>query len=446
VAVASPEEGGGGDHREGDGWSVVLTLSPSDVLPSETGSILGRTTAYSSRSSSSSASSAAANIEIEFTCDEEGGVVRAAVREGQNKGLDDGLLDDLFPGDDGAVNPNVSLSLLTQDEEGETDDGSEEGGREDVTGAVDGRATSNGSIGKPYYWCQVLGGLNFPPPSSSVAIANAEGRDDEGDSTTTTTTTSPFRIQTCTRAVFRQLHRRIRARRTLAAILEFLGKRTGHAAHPLPIHPATRGNEGRASAQPQSIKAKLHSWAEDGKEGRGGPLSSCGSPSARRYVATIKRKSNTLKATVIVDARGYPAEKPPVWSLQNEDGSSGGMSSWGEDHGSVSSLRQQNPNGNNNGGGGGAPPLFDANLHRIECHVNRDLDKFVNCDVENTYDWILIHQLADVVSCWDEVMSAGEAAGGSGNGGGGGRLRKGRDRRLMGFGERSPFFWYRNGL
>jgi len=50
-------------------------------------------------------------------------------------------------------------------------------------------------------------------------------------------------------------------------------------------------------------------------------------------------------------------------------------------------------------------------------------------------------------------MSAGEgirAKGGGddamGGGGHGGRLRKGKDRRLTGFGERSPFWWYRHGL
>ena len=87
--------------------------------------------------------------------------------------------------------------------------------------------------------------------------------------------------------------------------------------------------------------------------------------------------------------------------------------------------------------------------------MNQDLEKFVSRDVEGTYDWVLIHQLADVVACWEDVMSAGEASSGGGSSSnssavmgimGGHRLRKGRDRRLMGFGERSPFFWYRNGL
>jgi len=122
--------------------------------------------------------------------------------------------------------------------------------------------------------------------------------------------------------------------------------------------------------------------------------------------------------------------------------------SWGEEHGSVSSLHQNNSKGD--AAKNAAPPLFDAALHRIECRVNRELDGFVRQDVEATYDWILIHQLADIVSCWDEVMSATEGSVGSTGSKGGndvpchGRTRKGKDRRIVGFGERSPFFFYRN--
>jgi len=447
VAAIPPEEGGDGDNN--NHWSVVLTLSPSDILPSETSSILGKTS-YSSRSSSTSSSPAAATIKIEFIYSEEQGVVLATVKDEQNKGLDDGLLDHLFPGDDGSDDPNVSLSLLKEDEDDGNNDGDsdEEGEDHDVTVMADDNA-KNGNDGKPYYWCQVLSGLNFPPPpsSSSTEVNEPTKSNDDNDNKQDA---PPFQIQTCTKAVFRQLHRRIRARRTLTAILEFLGKRTTQM-HPLPIHPAMRAggkDPTAATAPPPSssslTKAKLHSWTEDTpKEGNA-------STNKRCYTATIKRKSTTLKATVTIDTQNYPLGQPPVWSLQNEDGSSGGVSSWGQDHGSVSAL--QHPTTSN-----GAPPLFDADLHRIECHVNRDLEKFVRRDVEGTYDWVLIHQLADVVACWEDVMSAGEASGGSGVSGisnsnssgmgimGGHRLRKGRDRRLMGFGVRSPFFWYRNG-
>ena len=397
VSAVPPEEA-----SDGTAWNVALTLSSGDILPPEISSILGKNYA-------NSRSTTASSIKIVFSYIKEEGVVYASVND-DDGGSNEGLLDNLFPGDDGNANPNVSLSVLKDEDDEETS--SDEGEEQTAT------KSDNGSKnGKPYYWCQVLSGLNFPPPSSSSTVVSDEKESD-----------AQFKIQTCTKAVFRQLLRRIRARKTLAAILEYLNKRS--QLHALPIHPTMKGED-----QPQSIKTKLHSWAEDSKDK---------STTTKSYVATIKRKSSTLKATAVIDTQKYPAE-PPVWSLQNEDGSSGTLSSWGEEHGSVSSLQQ---NAANSSSSNGAPPLFDAGLHRIECHVNEGLDKFVRQDVEHTYDWILLHQLADIVACWDEVISASEGSGNSRGKGEmmSGRMHKGKDRRLVSFGERSPFSWYRNGL
>ena len=470
-AIPGTGEGGGGC------WTVALTLAPSEAVPPEVSSALGgkaSNAAGNPRSAAAAAAAAAAVVRISFSYDAERGVVRAT-SEGGGEGGYDGLLDGLFPGDDGLVNPNASLSLLSDRDEmvrrGSADDdyvGVPEGGGGDDRAGVLGGGTTDGNCvggatpGKPYFWCQVLGGLDFPPPppSSSAPHENnagrgGGGRDDDDDDD------SPFPIETCTRAVFRQLLRRVRARRTLSAILEYLGgkHRGGNLHHPLPVHPAIRGGEGGGGGggvsvvhqQPHSVKAKVHSWVEDSKAGKPNQAAA-GSAATKSYSAIIKRKASTLKATVVIDAHNYPAE-PPVWSLLNEDGSSGMLSSWGEEHGSVSSLHQNNSKGD--AAKNAAPPLFDAALHRIECRVNRELDGYVRQDVEATYDWILIHQLADIVSCWDEAMSATEGGGGGGAAGsrGGvndapshGRTRRGKDRRIVGFGERSPFFWYRNGL
>lgn len=421
VAAVPPDEG-----SVHDSWNVVLSLSPSDILPPEIGSILGKSYA-NSRSTTSV-------IKVIFSYNKEQGVVFASVNDDEGN---EGLLDGLFPGDDGVTNPNVSLSLLKRDEDEFDDNDSDKG--DDIQDGKESNAEDK-SIGKPYYWCQVLSGLDFPPPSSSNSMNETAASNGDGG-----VDAPSFQIQTCTKAVFRQLLRRIRARKTLAAMLEYMSKRS--QLHPLPIHPSMKGEDNADGSNPQqSIKAKLQSWVDDSKEGGKDKLVA-GTSYKKSYTATIKRKSSTLKATVIIDTQRYPSE-PPVWSLQNEDGSSGTVSSWGEEHGSVSSLQQNSNNVS------GTPPLFDAALHRIECHVNQDLDKFVRQDVENTYDWILIHQLADIVSSWDEVMSASEGGFGSssskGKGGNdnsmGERMFKGKDRRLIAFGERSPFFWYRNGL
>lgn len=415
------------DNRGGDGyggWNVVLTLFPADILPPEVSSILGK-----SYSSSRSANSKAA-FKIVFTFNKGQGVVLAFV---EGDGVTNGqFLDDLFPGDDGLSNPNIALSLL--DEEGSDerryDCTSAEGESKDEK-KLSNCSTREWKLGKPYYWCQVLSGLTFPPPSSAT-----NGMTDIG---------GPFPIQSCTKAVFRQLTRRVRACKTLASILEYLGKRNSLHPLPIPIHPAFKGDD-CPTIQSQHTKVKLHSWTEDSKASD----PSVAGTAQTSYTAIIKRKSSTLKATVLIDTQNYPAE-PPVWSLQNEDASSGMSSSWAEEHGSMSSLQHSSDSITET-----SPPLFDAALNRIECHVNQNLDKFVNPNVESTFDWILIHQLSEIISCWDEVMVVSEGNVGSNNVSKTGtelgiiadqvRIRKGKDRRLLGFGERSPFFWYRRGL
>ncbi len=378
-------------------WKVVLSLSISVIVPSEVASTFGK--AGSTNSRSASPTPGQSSLSVVFSYDNKDGVVYAVADPDGNKDVGEGLLDNLFPNDDGSTLPNVSLSMLKHDDEEDEADNDEGESSNDVMDTTEEKPSENKN-GKAYYWCQVLSGLNFPPPSIESDVTDKAEKD------------TPFQIQICTKAVMRQLLRRIRAHQTLSSMVDFLGRR-GQFANPIPIHPTMKRDN--ASNNAPTLKAKLQSWSKE--EGM------------RRYVASIKRKSATLKAAVTI-SDNYPAD-PPVWSLQNEDGSVG----------TASSLHSSN----------NTDALIDASLHRIECHVNEDLDKFVCQDVEATYDWILIHQLADIVSCWDELMSAKEE--GSANkskgdaiGGNHERIRKGKDRKLIGFGEKSPFFWYRNGL
>uniref|UniRef100_A0A7S2M3S9 Uncharacterized protein n=1 Tax=Skeletonema marinoi TaxID=267567 RepID=A0A7S2M3S9_9STRA len=378
-------------------WRVVLSLSISGIIPLEVASTFGKA-AGSTNSRSASPTPGQSLLSVVFSYDNEDGVVYASVDADGSKDVGEGLLDSLFPDDDGSTLPNVSLSLL-KDEEDEDEAESDEGESSNVAmdNTAEEKSTEN-KKGKAYYWCQVLSGLNFPPPSIETDVVTDKAEKD-----------TPFQIQICTKAVMRQLLRRIRARQTLSSMVVFLGRR-GQLANPIPIHPKIKRDN--ASSNAPTLKAKLQSWSKE--------------EDMKRYVATIKRKSATLKASVTI-SDNYPAE-PPVWSLQSEDGSVG----------AASSLQSNNDNSKTD-------VLFDASLHRIECHVNQDLDKFVCEDVEATYDWILIHQLADIVSCWDEMMSAKEE-GNANKSKGHERIRKGKDRKLVGFGEKSPFFLYRNGL
>ena len=129
--------------------------------------------------------------------------------------------------------------------------------------------------------------------------------------------------------------------------------------NPLPMK-KEQSSDGGANQRQYKAMAKLTSWVEDSKTS---------AASTKSYTAIVKRKTVILKAFVVIDMYNYPTE-PPVWSLlkNNEDG------------------------------------VFDTALHKIECRVNEELREYVHEDVEATYDWLLLHQLADIVSCWDEVM------------------------------------------
>jgi len=370
-------------------WTVVLSLSISAIIPLEVASTFGK-----ANSRSSSPTPGQSVLSVVFSYDNGDGVVYASVDADESKDMGEGLLDGLFPDDDGSTLPNVSLSLLKHEEEEEEEEAeSDEEGESSNVAMEKTEEKSAEKKGNAYYWCQELSGLNFPPPSNGTdAVTDKVEKD------------TPFPIQICTKAVMRQLLRRIRARQTLSNMVDFLGRR-GQFANPIPIHPKMKCDNASDTNTP-TLKAKLQSWSKE--------------EDMKRYVAIIKRKSATLKASVTI-SDNYPAE-PPVWSLQNEDGSVGTASN------------------NSN-----ADVLFDSSLHRIECHVNQDLNKFVCEYIEATFDWILIHQLADIVSCWDEMMSAKEDESNN-KSKGHERIRKGKDRKLVGFGEKSPFFWYRNGL
>lgn len=378
--VASPSDIEGAD---GTSWSVELSLPTAKFLPDEIASLLGRPPKAGGES-----------IKIVFSYDADQGVVLARVADEMNC-ITCNLLDHLFPGDDGLVGINVPSTFLKPEED-----------EPEVQDPDEMQESDAISSGKPYHWCQIISGIIISPPSSQESTGIS------------------FQANICTKAVFRQLLRRIRARSSLAALLEFLGRRGQN----LPIHPAFRTDEYSSLLQP---KAKLVLWAEE-KDSHHVSLS----PSMKRYVATIKRKTSTLKAAVTIDMDNYPAE-PPIWSLQNEDGTTTSSATpVGDQSGDLTSLQES-----------GNPPLFDATLHRIESRVNSDLDQFVTQDVETTYDWILMHQLVDIVSCWDDMLSASEGTCGvKTNGFDSQRLRKGKDRQLVGVGEHSPFFYYRHGM
>jgi hypothetical protein len=208
--------------------------------------------------------------------------------------------------------------------------------------------------GRPYHWCNYLAGVHLSYAGTSYDPLS-------------------------TKAVVKELRRRLEANATVVSLLSILEK---CRPDPIPVHPLWTARSDSLST------AKLTGWISNGDANHD-------SAAVKSFVATIGRKASTVKATVTVDLSRYPS-LPPKWSLTC------GEESWGEQHGSATSLA------------GGTNPLYDNALGEIQHVVNVELDDLVNKDVEETYNWILAHQLWTIIQLWDvsqRAMEEGDSSG-----------------------------------
>jgi len=304
----------------------------------------------------------------------------AAAASGANHGGDGGtLLAGLFPNDDGTTLPSCAAPFLLQD------------GAGDMLRRVEEALQERGDL--PYSWCQYVAGLIYPPRPDAGGAAREEEDFGDGDGDheyddiddearhthrhhhrhrdeSYWTDQPPKRgaIEPSTRSVVRSLSRRIRARATLGALLNVLGK-----GQTPPVHPALRAKKSSGSDEEESeptVTSRLTSW-----KGCTGPDMSC-----NYYAASIQRGSDgsVLRVTVKIDP-AYPAI-PPLWSLQeatatlDEDGESVGTAS-------------------------AAEGAYDPAMGATEDAINADLATLVVDGVEETYDWILSAQVARLLEC-----------------------------------------------
>jgi hypothetical protein len=214
-------------------------------------------------------------------------------------------------------------------------------------------AASSSMPGRPYHWCNYLAGVHLPSAGTGYDPLS-------------------------TKAVMKELRRRLEANATLVNLLSILEK---HKPDPIPVHPSW------TDAGDSSSTAKLTGWTSNGDADHD-------KSAEKSFIATIQRKASTVKATVTVDLSRYPS-LPPKWSLTS------GEESWGEQHGSAASLAA------------GTNPLYDNALGEIERVVNVELNDLVKKDVEETYNWILAHQLWKIMQLWDvsqRAMEEGESS------------------------------------
>lgn len=196
--------------------------------------------------------------------------------------------------------------------------------------------------GKPYHWCNFLAGLHLSPLRPS---------DD--------------RVYLSTKAVIRELFKRVNSNATLTQILTSLDKKKPVA------HPSFTNKLNLSDCT-----ARLASWTT--------AIENSPKDSIVVYTATIKNAVNTLSASVSVNWYRYPAERP-FWSLCE------GEEAWAKEHGSVSRLHEE------------TNPLYSHMIGQIESQINGDIESLVSNDGES-FDWIIAHQLIKLIRLWDQAQ------------------------------------------
>ena len=203
---------------------------------------------------------------------------------------------------------------------------------------------------KPYNWCQYLAGLYYP----------TRHKKDQSDDGTTT-----YQIDPTTKSTLMRVYRRVRSHVTLATLIKALMAK--EFSNSIPMHPSMKNiiNEDEWNYK---CRSKLDVWSVDINATTKGFGNKC-------YKAMLSRKSKILNLRVEIDPR-YPVV-PPTWSLQPND-----------------------VNGDNH------QVSIDYNVVMALNEVNslQNMPKFINNDVEESFYWILLHQLRAIMIGWDKYQ------------------------------------------
>eukprot|EP00557_Chaetoceros_sp_GSL56_P011580 CAMPEP_0176486456 /NCGR_PEP_ID=MMETSP0200_2-20121128/5576_1 /TAXON_ID=947934 /ORGANISM="Chaetoceros sp., Strain GSL56" /LENGTH=781 /DNA_ID=CAMNT_0017883155 /DNA_START=2516 /DNA_END=4861 /DNA_ORIENTATION=+ len=235
--------------------------------------------------------------------------------------------------------------------------------------------------GRPYRWCQSLAGLHYPKsPSSSTA-----------------TSTDPpellikCQIEATTRVVLQTLHRRIRSH----CILSQLIKKLKSLPNLIPVHPSMMTIVENSGVENVSTKLSSFQLLQDHKSNTTTPCD------WKVYTVGLKRKSKSFKAQVKIGAK-YPVE-PPVWSLQQA--TSQDNDAYAKERKKRKTMKPLVIDGT---GIEDNMSLYDSDLGRIECNLNTLVEKheYFNEKEEESYNWILMHQVRRLILEWDRLQKS----------------------------------------
>lgn len=259
---------------------------------------------------------------------------------------------------------------------------------------------------KCYNWCQYLAGLHYSQTNQNNTNTATAGEDESSS--------LHYRVYPTTKSAMMRLSRRIRSHATLTSTLKML--QGSKLPSTIPIHPSMED----VLKSKHAISAKVDKCSEDTSRNS----EQEGDHQCQHYKVTLKRKSKTLSMKVKIDPK-YPAV-PPMWSLQP----------------TTASLNQNSLNKPENSN------LYDTELGAIETDVNtlNDPSRFYNDKVEESYDWILLHQLYFITYSWDcyqLALDKGKSQERGNEATIAQRQRRGRDRRPI---DNMHYALYKHGL
>lgn len=309
--------------------------------------------------------------------------------------------------------------------------------------------TTTAAPGKSYQWSNHLAGL-YPVPSSPALARYGRGSTATTETatatTTATTTDAVLLLNVSAGVVVRELPRRIRANATLQHILYSLQRR--HVPVPPPA-PANRVSAVIASHRvpwkpvcklvrfdpaSENRSAPSHPDYDHGSSSNNNGVDAAATTPLTIYAVELRHGQQSLLASVRVHPARYPAV-PPVWTFFPPTSTESAAAA-----ATTASATNARPS-----------PLYDPRLARLAQRVNVEAlnrgtakatrtvahidDDKADDDPLHYYEWILVHQLRDVMLEWDATCAKNND---SSSGIGGlaavtavGRTHKGRDRRAV---------------
>lgn len=223
------------------------------------------------------------------------------------------------------------------------------------------------TVSRPFNWCQYISGIHYPK-------LNSEENEDIDQ-------LKRARLNATTRAVLQQIQRRVRSHATLLKFTNIL------STCPLSLGDLPSYSETEPDTL-QNILTKITAFKIDSE------LTHQDSTGAKYYSLTIQKDDKEVDVSVKVEC-SYPSS-PPMFSLQK-------ATQFFREEVQNRSKKQKVSIVKNNETFD--PPLYDEAIGGVEFAINslQESKLFYNEKVEESYDYIFMHQLRFLLREWERL-------------------------------------------